>query len=315
MQFDVFKIRTVISRNELSIKKLNKNFITQRDIDDINDDIVRKLIKRGSSYYTDKIDDITIQSRLLNTDYIEIALKKFYKNGILLIPNFLSKDIVDNLCREIEEVSASYISKLDNNKFIEDKDAIVQKGLIIKKNYHELANSIKPVINIRSGYDDGMVDIFNVDRLLSGSDSSETFNFIRKNKFLEEFLKNIDSNLSIKNMNSYVNTGVTKTRGFHVDSFGTQVKIFIYLTDVLSFDNGPYTYTRGTHLDTPYKVINKTLSNYLNSHTETPVLPFEDIYPVLASKGSLIISHQAGFHRGFPQHTKGSRRVLTINCY
>ena len=124
----------------------------------------------------------------------------------------------------------------------------------------------------------------------------------------------IGSNFGVSNINTYLNSGITSTRGFHADSYSRQIKVFIYLTDVFDFDNGPYTYVKGTHLNTPYRRANQKISSGLKAKTETPYFNINNIYPILAPRGSLIVSDQSGFHRGFPQDKDGFRCILTINC-
>ncbi len=47
--------------------------------------------------------------------------------------------------------------------------------------------------------------------------------------------------------NIYLNDSVTATRGYHIDGLAVKAKSFLYLTDVLSDDDGPYCYALGTH--------------------------------------------------------------------
>ena len=82
----------------------------------------------------------------------------------------------------------------------------------------------------------------------------------------------------------------------------------------MELDQGPYTFVKSSHKENPYRAINGQLSKNLKIKTETPIVNINDIYPILAKKGSLVISDQSGFHRGFPQSKKGLRRTLTINC-
>ena len=120
--------------------------------------------------------------------------------------------------------------------------------------------------------------------------------------------------LKVSNVNCYLNKSNTTTRGFHFDSEKKQVKIFIYLTDVNSFKDGPYTFVSKSHTDMSSIRTNKKLSYGLKNETEAPIFNFDYIYPIFANRGSLIISNQAGFHRGFPQSKDGYRILLVINC-
>lgn len=82
----------------------------------------------------------------------------------------------------------------------------------------------------------------------------------------------------------------------------------------MELNQGPYTFVKGSHKGNPYRSINGQLSESIKIKTETPIVNVKDIYPILAKKGSLVISDQSGFHRGFPQSDSGFRRTLTINC-
>ncbi|MGE6571684.1 hypothetical protein [Psychrobacter namhaensis] len=311
MKVDIAKLQVVLNRKEFSIRKKEK-FLDQKDVDTLNNDTIERVLENGENFYQKKISDISLVVK--SDNLVSEAQKRIEKDGIFIIQNYLDADTADKLCGMIESRSMLYLSKLGDDKTYEDGIAIVQKGLLIKKDYGELANSIKPVINIREGADEGMIDIFNIDQFLEDKVGREILDKLRKDKFLSSFLKLLPEQLSIQNMNSYVNTGITKTRGFHVDSYFKKIKMFIYLTDVLSFADGPYTFVKETHVDTPYRRMNKSLAKDLLGDTETPIIPFDNVYPILASKGSLVVSDQAGFHRGFPQSVEGSRRVLTINC-
>lgn len=312
MNFNIASLKVTLNRNELSVSRKSKNKLSSQDVDTINEDMVERILAHGEDHYKEKSTDIMLNHKD-NNSQVE-ALNRIEKDGIFVIPNYLDAATVDSLCKTIEEISAIYVSKLDDESSFENERAIVQRGLIIKKNYQELANSSKTVFNIRDGVDDGMIDIFNVDKIITDEIGAGVLNRIKGDSFLNQFLKSMPQPLTINNINSYVNTSVTKTRGFHFDSDNKQIKIFIYLTDVLDFGNGPYTFVKGTHQDSAYRSINNSLPKDSIPVNETPIVPFVNIYPVLAKKGSLIVSDQKGFHRGFPQSSNGVRRIITINC-
>lgn len=313
MKFSFAGLNVIFNREELSVRKAEKKYLSQEDLDVVNQDTVERILEKGEVSYQKKLADITLD--LSDKNIQSEALNRIEKDGIFIISNYLEESIIDELCRIIEEQSEKCLSALGNNEVYEDDLFIVQKGLLVKKSYGELANSDKPVINIRSGEkDDGMIDIFNIDKLIKDKNGIKILNNIREDSFLRDFLSSLPKKLAVSNINSYVNTGVTTTRGFHADSYTEQIKIFIYLTDVLLLDNGPYTFVKGTHSDSSYRRINRCLSKDLKQGTEGAVVPFKDIYPILAPKGSLVVSDQSGFHRGFPQSLKGSRRTITINC-
>ena len=94
-----------------------------------------------------------------------------------------------------------------------------------------------------------------------------------------------------------------------MDSKTKQLKAFIYLTDYLSLDDGPYTYVKGSHLDGVLRRLNQSISQVMPNRTKNP----ENIMAILAKKGSIIASDQGGSHRGFPQAKDGQRVIAVLN--
>ncbi|MGZ7261747.1 hypothetical protein ACXWON_09815, partial [Streptococcus pyogenes] len=62
-----------------------------------------------------------------------------------------------------------------------------------------------------------------------------------------EALTSTRKNISPRNINVYLNSGIQNTRGFHVDTYEEKLKAFIYLTDCLDFSDGPYTFVKKSH--------------------------------------------------------------------
>lgn len=316
MQFDFLNFRAIINRNIISISKRNGNLastISKKDIDELNAEHVRNIFMKGKDHYIDKSKAISL-SIADNEDKVLDAVQRLINDGIFITPNFVESSYIEELCQIIESCSNNYLSKLNNKKYYEDNSALIQTNNSKLKGYSSLAKYPKAVFDVRSGSDQGMIDIFNIDKLLKGTKGEEIIDQIVNNPFLNNLLNSLPTPLVIQNINSYVNSGITSTRGFHVDAYQEQIKIFIYLTDVLELDNGPYTYVKGSHKDSHYRQINRHLSKDQKAKTETPIIPSDHVYPILAPKGSLVISDQSGSHRGFPQSKTGKRRVLTINC-
>lgn len=312
MKFEFVGLNLVLNRKEFSVKRRERNSLSQKDLEVVNNDLIEKMRENGASFYKDKSADISLN--LANENLQLEAVNRMKEDGIFIVPNYLDSELADKLCEIIESQSINYLSKLAKSEIYEDDLALIQTKSKKLNSYSSLAGYSKAVIDIRSGADEGMIDIFNVDKLIQDKSGLNILKDLRDDKFLKGLLKSLPQKFKINNINSYVNNGITSTRGFHVDSYTAKIKIFIYLTDVLVFDNGPYTFVKGTHLDTPYRRINRHISKDLNAETEAPIVPFENIYSILATKGSLVVSDQSGFHRGFPQTTDGNRRVLTINC-
>ena len=70
----------------------------------------------------------------------------------------------------------------------------------------------------------------------------------------------------------------------------------------------PLYFVKGLTKKNPYRSINGQLSENLNVNTETPIVNMKNIYPILAKKGSLVISDQSGFHGEYPQSKNDIRK-------
>lgn len=297
-----------------SLKRQHIGKLSMNHIDYLNERNIDYISSKPIDFYREKLNDLIINTSSKNA--VQQAVNRLDKDGILIIPNFINETESDTLCSEIEKVVLLYKQKLGDKINFEDENSLIQTKPDKRKfkKYDDYANYAKPILNVRDGADNGMLDIFNIDNLLRDKLSSDIFYKIRKDSFLNDFLKSLPQSLKMKNFNSYVNSGITKTRGFHVDSYKNQIKFFIYLTDVMELNQGPYTFVKGSHKENPYRSINGQLSENLNINTETPIVNMKDIYPILAKKGSLVISDQSGFHRGYPQSKNDIRRTITINC-
>ena len=83
------------------------------------------------------------------------------------------------------------------------------------------------------------------------------------------------------------------------------LKFFIYLTDVLTEDYGPYCYIPGTHNETHNRRLLDNIKPSTWDITDLNTTKF------LAKKGTLIVSFQHGIHRGWPQ-SENHRRVMFV---
>jgi len=213
--------------------------------------------------------------------------KKLLEEGIIVKENFLEDEKVDFILNQIKSILSNYSLKpgqikLENGSFIDIR-----------------------------GYDKevdvGKIDWFHIDKVIDVS--SVNIDYIKS------ILNEISPNLELKNFNSYIDKGVTTARGFHSDSYGVlHYKAFIYLTDVESLDYGPYTYIKKSHLDFKNRILNQIKNKLLDKERTDITIYNEDLVsPMLAKKGTLIISDQTGFHRGWPQKEDKFRAILTMN--
>lgn len=259
-----------------------------------------ELIKRNESASVFSLNDSSEVNRKLD-DF-----------GIVIVPDFLARDVIDKTANVINEFEVELKKFLDSgDTILETKSILFQLGAEKLKGYSALSNYPKTVVFVRQGQDEGMVDVFNIDYAFN-----ELKTELRKCYDESDILNVISSDtesLKFKNLNFYINRQVASTRGFHADSYERQLKAFIYLTDCLTLDDGPYTYVKESHKDSPYRAANKFISETLPNKTECPLVDHQKIIPVLGKAGSLVISDQSGFHRGFPQSQGHSRVVSVMN--
>jgi len=287
-------------------KKHEKNKLSLNDLDHVNDQLLLYLRNLSEDEINYRIQDVTCTLNQGVKKVKEILLNK----GIVIIPDFIPASSISNISEDLNKIREKITTfKSSGQLFIDEANILFQKGNIKVKDYITLANYKKAVATIRDGQDMGMIDIFNADKwYFSIGDLLRPY---FKNEILTEIIKNNNDNLQAKNLNLYLNDGVTKTRGFHVDSYTKQLKGFVYLEDCLDLKCGPYTYVKESHLDSPLAKINKKICNTLPNETETPIVLCHNIVPALAKKGTLVISDQGGSHRGFPQ-TKGYKRTVGV---
>jgi len=292
----------------LSINRKSQNYnasVSMEDVRAINNDHVNYLKGLSSTELKSRVQAVSFED-LYNCDLVRSCLTE---NGIVIVPEFIDTDIVvsfGKVISDLRQITNEFLRA--NIRVDENEHMLLQIGAEKLSGYQELSSYKKTVVQVREGQDQGMIDIFNVDIAFP------EVNILRKayeDSGLKEILSSPDLSVGFKNLNFYLNSNVTSTRGFHADSYTPQLKAFVYLTDCLSLDDGPYTYVKGSQKDNPYRRLNREMCTNLPNKTEAPLLNRGDILPVLASRGSLVISDQSGFHRGFPQE-EGHERVISV---
>lgn len=227
----------------------------------------------------------------------ELALSSLEENGIFLLEDFLDPNICDNISKDI----ISTISSVDKNTTKEYEDYIVLDPNDPNRGSNWMDAQSKTVINFRGNhgsvvYDTGFCDIFNPHYLFEGIGSLNNHPLFEK--ISRAYGKNPANNYS----NIYYNDGITDTRGWHKDA--RMIKLFLYLTDVLTEDYGPYSYLPGSH-KSPHNV--RDIKEW--PHDENQRMK------ILAPKGTLIGSYQHGFHRGIPQQEGKKRAMFVYKIY
>lgn len=179
--------------------------------------------------------------------------------------------------------------------------------------YEQIVGSRRLFVNKRTRCDVGMFDVFNVDSYKSDlilqlicDLKSYVLDVLNETKRYR--------NYEYTNCNLYVNRSVTETRGFHMDDPNNSVKCFLYLSDVLSVDDGPYCYVAGSHLlgNSSLYDADRLLNGVKDVPSDRALLEQEKMVVVFGKAGSLVISDQSGAHRGIPQREGRERMLLML---
>ena len=271
-----------------------------------------KMIEYLRNLSLDEIDK-RIKKVTCNVTENDENIKRVLSNyGIVIIPDYIPHSKIDKISNDLKTIKEKISTfRLSGKSFEEKKNILYQQENFKIKRYSELANYNKAVVNIRKGQDKGMIDIFNIDKWFH-SFRDELRQYFNQN-ILIKVIKEYNNSIKATNLNLYMNKGVSKTRGFHVDGYKKQLKGFVYLEDCLDLKCGPYTYVTESHLDFVSQKINKLVSTVLPNSTETPFIFPQNIVPALAKKGTLVISDQSGSHRGFPQDEECERIIAVMN--
>lgn len=227
---------------------------------------------------------------------VEEHAETLRKDGVIAIEDYVDGDMCDAIRERVREAIEDGIREIDPSE----------------RDYLDMVTADEPEMIRRSGeYDDGMLDIYNVDLL---SDDAER---LKNDEFILSIIEAAGGQEYIPlHINAYVNESVKNTRDYHADTYGGLYKTFVYLTDVPDESYGPYSYIRGTN-DASFvkKKLTKYVNKYRGDHQNDAVFyEDEDIEVFTASKGTLLISDQSGYHRGIPQE-EGRERVLVNTQY
>lgn len=304
-----------IGKYQIEIKAMKNKYkdqlLSYSDIKKVNDSHLNYLNNLSIKEIKKRIDSVSVND--LNTpENCAYAKKLLTEHGIFIVPDFLTKELSESLGKETQKSLLKIDELIDNvYGYYEDENLVIQKEEIRFNSYKKLANYSKPIITVRQGQDQGMIDVFNFDKLpvIKNLKIQDHINQTGLNDIIKG--DNIKK-LSLSNINVYRNIGITQTRGFHMDDLSNTIKGFIYLSDVEDLHDGPYCFCKGTHSEGAFRKVNQALSQMAPNKTETPLVPMDSILPILAKKGSLVVSNQTGFHRGIPQKETAERLLLVI---
>jgi hypothetical protein len=299
---------------------------------------VQRLI-RHNNYTLKNVDSTTIEDYLVHiadkralvnvglsdlcVDYSDVTHEQIAeiirRYGVVCILNMIAPEellflahSIENLCQHIMQRS-----KETNRKSGSIRNGVWQKEPVLASNMQAFCDYPKPIINIRgnTGLDTGMFDIFHIDNM-NGFDTPEFKQCLALfgNPLIKAAIAN-NSSYRFSTQQVYRNLSVTDTRGFHIDNLVHTFKSFLYLTDVNSLQDGPYSYIPGSH-KLPYihrlelRLTEKMGANARDIWSSKYLTPVNFTAPM----GSLILSDQTGIHRGLPQ-VDGALRIALVGNY
>ena len=246
-----------------------------------------------------------------SVDDVEDMEEKLSEHGVVVVPGAIAHHELQRSLELLQDVAVSIRDAPEGEATTIDGSLDVVFG---DQDYATMRDRKGALAVVRSGADAGMIDIFHADRYLAsrGEDLIHSIESAGVGRAVESVLPD---GFKLKNVNAYLNWGVTRTRGFHVDSYGgNQLKAFVYLTDVLSLQDGPYCYVIGSHSDGRFPLVNIGLAKFLGrKRTDVSALDPSNAVPFLGESGTLIVSNQSGAHRGYPQTKDGRRVLLALN--
>jgi len=292
----------------IAIIENKENIEALNDLNTINETYINKL---GVDEILSRSSEFSFTFPLSASD--ELRAKSLLKEkGIVIIRNIFSSDDIELLGQE----SKPYLNNFLKHRYQDIRNPAPSEKYILhnsSKNAQaafKKAGNSKAVIFLRDGRDKGMMDIFHIDRLLSETLKLKLKSFFEEG-LLKELVSSINKKANIAGMSYYFNKGVTSTRGFHIDNFNGVLKAFVYLSDVNNLSDGPYCFVHSFKHESFIQKANKNISDSLFCQdTEMPYIDVNNILPILAKKGTVILCNQSNPHRGFPQKEQCQREVL-----
>ncbi len=156
----------------------------------------------------------------------------------------------------------------------------------------------------------------NVDQLMNFQGIDPAFQSRYEHKILSLFKDELGLDLCIASYTVQLDLPDTTTkRPFHMDGFGVNYKLFVYLNDVLKMEDGPYTVIPGSHRMIGRKWINLILNLFSGNSTSDDMRYLHDdcdAHSFLAPKGTAIMSCQSLAHKGWQHHSGKQRYVLVV---
>ena len=304
------RIKKLIKRFFLSSTESNLDFNTAQYVYEVTQ---KNALEKLANTMKHDLAIITFQYDTLK-DNFEQAKSALNEYGIVIIENAFSENDSTNVTEKFETVKNEVYLAKEKKTDIETTQFYVDVENMKFKTYKDKSDFDKTLFDIRSGADEGMIDVFNYD-YLDEENGKKLRTIFESNLVLKLIESASGKRYSPKNLNLYYNQNIVETRGFHVDSYSRgQMKAFIYLTDVVDNSYGPYSYVLKSHNDAELEKFNKSMG-FIGKRAKTDAyfLDTSNAFPILGKRGTLVISDQGGIHRGHPQEEGKQRMVAVLN--
>ena len=207
----------------------------------------------------------------------------FNDKGYIFLQNVYTIDIIEKINQDVRDF-------MNNNNIylhLKKRHDVVEETFFVNNTYSSLNSYNKmqyyylPVIDNRGSHnrttDVGMIDIYNIDKLIPS-----VMKYIDINLILTILYKISNIKWKLLRTNIQICSNVTNPTSFHFESTDKCIKYTIYLSDIINDDYGPPVFIENTH---------NIKSNFKN----------ENIKKFYGKKGDVLISYQNGIHRKLPQ--------------
>lgn len=208
----------------------------------------------------------------------------FNEKGYLFLNSVYSLEIIEEFNKNIRD----FMTQNNIYGHIKKRHDVTEETFFVNNTYTSLDNYKKmqyyylPVIDNKGSHnrttDVGMIDIYNIDKLFPN-----LFKLFDINLIITILNKISGAKWKLLRSNIQICSNVINPNSFHFENTDKCVKYAIYLSDILTNENGPPMYIEKTHI----------IKNNINN---------SDIKTFLGKKGDVLISYQNGIHRKLPQN-------------
>ena len=208
---------------------------------------------------------------------------EFNDKGYLFLQKVYTIDNIEKINQDIRDFmnNNNIYVHLKKRHDVSEEKFFVNNTYSSLNSYNKMQYYYLPVIDNRGSHnrttDVGMIDIYNVDKLIP-----TVMNNIDINLILTILYKISNTKWKLLRTNIQICSNVTNPTSFHFESTDKCIKYTIYLSDIINDDYGPPVYIENTQ---------NMKSNFKN----------ENIKKFHGNKGDVLISYQNGIHRKLPQ--------------